>query len=517
MFTLVAQWPFVLTQKRWLMTIAPYLFLTLFALPLLAINLPTYPPIWFDEGYKTHAARLLAERGFYGSCTVSGCLPFDPGISSGPADIGTVALSFILFGIGIWQARLPSILFTLVAIGSGYALTKRIFGAPTAFISMLLLMAFPPMNGISFLLIGRQALGEMPAMALILLGLWAWVMSLNRTTARWQWMLFSGIAMGVGLLSKTQIAIALVPALLLIGLGRLLLRQDRIISAFTPSALTVAIVAGWSLLGRLLTPEPARSDNAAMLAEALRTNLITDLFGRNLNRTAWLMLLIMGLGITSSLWHMRDHLRNRTITNRDWAELTLVLFTFSTMIWFAFLSIGWPRYAFAGLTIGLILNGALITSVVSHLMTVLRKRFPRASQYLPLLIILILMGAALLINGIHIAIYSHDHLAIDVGQYINQTIPRDAIIESWEWELDALTEHRRFHHPHQRYLFLAIRQFSHGHKAFDLGYDTLEADPDYLISGPYSEWIHIYNPLTIQRSFQPIAHIGAYTIYQRVR
>jgi hypothetical protein len=107
--------------------------------------------------------------------------------------------------------------------------------------------------------------------------------------------------------------------------------------------------------------------------------------------------------------------------------------------------------------------------------------------------------------------------AQETADYIRTQIPRQAVIESWEWELDALSSHWNYHHPNQRYLFLAIRQFSQEQKPFDLDYDVLQADPDYLITGPFSDWTHLYEMSSIQSNFRELARFGVYRIYQRVR
>ncbi len=71
------------------------------------------------------------------------------------------------------------------------------------------------------------------------------------------------------------------------------------------------------------------------------------------------------------------------------------------------------------------------------------------------------------------------------------------------------------HHPHQRYLFEAIRQFSHTETAFDLHYDGLQADPDYLIIGSFAEWTDIYPYEMVEQHFEELAQFGIYTIYKR--
>jgi len=103
------------------------------------------------------------------------------------------------------------------------------------------------------------------------------------------------------------------------------------------------------------------------------------------------------------------------------------------------------------------------------------------------------------------------------ADFVSANIPRDAVVESWTWELDALTDHWQFHHPDLSYLYLAERQALHDGGAFSLGYDTLQADPDFLISGPFSQWVSLYDPVVIRDSFQRVAAFGQYVIFERNR
>src|SRR5438552_7867029 len=136
--------------------LTPYVLLAAMVTPLLLWRLDTYPPAWFDEGFRTNGARTFAERGVYGTYSVGGYRPFDPGLSSGPVDILSIALSFRVLGTGMLQARLAILPFTLIAIACLYAIAAMLYGRRAALFSVLLLIAAPPLEGISFLLLGRQ-------------------------------------------------------------------------------------------------------------------------------------------------------------------------------------------------------------------------------------------------------------------------------------------------------------------------------------------------------------------------
>ena len=79
-----------------------------------------------------------------------------------------------------------------------------------------------------------------------------------------------------------------------------------------------------------------------------------------------------------------------------------------------------------------------------------------------------------------------------------------------------LSGHRQFHHPEQALLFKAIRQISH-HQPFNLTYDALQANPDYLVMGIFGAWTNIYSEATLKQDFTLVADFGVYSVYKRVK
>ena len=95
-----------------------------------------------------------------------------------------------------------------------------------------------------------------------------------------------------------------------------------------------------------------------MLAEAVRTQLLTGQWGRGLDRSALAISLLMMLAALAETGRL---LRRRRApgfpTDADWGSGLLVLFVFFFCVWFALLSIGWPRYATVGFIFALLLLG----------------------------------------------------------------------------------------------------------------------------------------------------------------
>ncbi len=483
--------------------------IALVCLPVLLLRLETYPALWFDEGYKLNAVRTLVERGFYGTHTAGGDVPFDPGTSAGPLDTGANAFSASLFGVGISQARLVSVGFTLIAVYSLYAIAVYLWGTQAGLVSLLFLLAFPTLSDTGFLLIGRQILSEPVQLGSMALGLALYFHAIERRSIPEN--LLAGFIIGLGLLSKLQVAIGLVPALFLIAVIRAWWERGGWRGwalHLAPVTMALAVIVGWNLIGTLATPPDIRQQNSALLMDAIRSNLITDLFGRALTQASALVDTFMLLGVGGAVYRLyRAHRPSTALGNRQWAELTLVLFVLLTALWHAGLSVGWPRYAYAGLVIGVLLIGRTVWGAYQRF-----AFWERGYRWALAGLVILGMGSNLL--PLFRTPLSTD--AQDTAAYITANIPPDALIETWEWEVDALSGHWQTHHPPQQNLFKAIRQFALD-QPFALEYDALQYDPDYLIAGRMSDWTGIYTPVLGGGTFREVAAFGIYRVYERQR
>lgn len=502
-----------ITRRRILDHLVGPLLLTLICAPLLLIGLGGSPAPWFDEGFKLNSARLLAETGIYGSRSAEGIIPFDIATTSGPLEIGLMALSLKLFGLGMFQGRLPIALLTVLLILSIERLGRAADGARAGLLMALMVIAVPPIGDVGVVLIGRQALNETPAMLMTVLGLWLWMRSWEQGCTRMA--LLAGLAFGFGTLSKAQFAIPLLPTLVLIGGVRLLLRLDAPHRAMAPAAGLLAVFFGWSFLGRLASDPATQLYNQEMLRMGLGANLFTGLWGSTLSGRA---LLIAGIGIAGAGyggWRFLRAWRARQITSGDWMALTLALVALGNTIWFSLLSIGWPRYGYLGYVAALMLLGLAACESLDRARRWIAKNRPaQESRLLPA------VGATLvalaLLGNMPVVLRSQDRAAEQMAAYIAQNLPREARIETWEWELGVLGPHVNYHYPDQRYLYQAIYQ--QGRRLpYDLTYDMLKANPDYLVVGPFSGMTQIYRAQTIDANFAPVIKIGTYQLFERRR
>ena len=100
----------------------------------------------------------------------------------------------------------------------------------------------------------------------------------------------------------------------------------------------------------------------------------------------------------------------------------------------------------------------------------------------------------------------------DFAALIEETIPPAAIIESWEWEIDALVQ-RTFHHPPTAVEEAAIAQAKQGqHHTY--AYDWRAWGAEYLIVGPFAEQFRLYASEIEAGCCELLAKIGNYELYR---
>ena len=146
------------------------LLLWAFALVLILVKPAQVPPLWFDEGWNLSVARNLVGSGMYAQLSLGQPVPATL-LSTGLPGIAPIALSFELFGVGAWQGRLPGQLFTALALLLLCLLASKLFNPKVAtaalFIALLMTGAHAHLHPV---VLGRQALGEMPAISFFLMG-----------------------------------------------------------------------------------------------------------------------------------------------------------------------------------------------------------------------------------------------------------------------------------------------------------------------------------------------------------
>ena len=455
---------------------------------LLLANLSGYPRIWFDEGWHLLAAQRLAQTGAY---------RFGPAV--GPTVFYPVAASFRFLGEGVWQGRVVVVAYGLLALALGYLLARRIGDDATAWLVLGLWLSSPALNFVGW---GRQVLGEVPAWTFFLAGVLAWHRSLT-SRGRLRWAMLGGGSFGLAIISKNQFLL-LVPVFLLMWVAdRFYYRRMGWGAALVTLGLALLVPLAWYAV----LPHLAGSTVAQMAVEEWRTAparsiWIGDprLMVRNarfvLGPRSYLCLAVPSLLLALPWLRRRD--------DRGLTRGFLWLFAVLWLGWYVFFSIGWERYAFAGLA-------AAAPFVARLLLSLWRRARPLPG---PRVAAAALVAGVLLapLVGRGIAVLTHvDRTAQQMAAYIEEHVPQDARIETWEPEIAFLVD-RRYHSPPRRYMDAFSRAKALGEPPPP--YDPLMADPDYILVGEFGWWTGIYPPDFLREHCRLVTTIGTYALYE---
>src|SRR5262249_55217546 len=137
------------------------------------------PPMWWDEGWTLSVARNWVERGHYGRLLDGQLSP--PGLEAAFPVTAPVALSFRLFGVGIWQGRVVGVVFMIGALALMYMLAHWIYDRRVALGTLFVLLLMPMHPQLHPLIMGRQVLGEMPMFVYLLAGYVCLFVALDRS------------------------------------------------------------------------------------------------------------------------------------------------------------------------------------------------------------------------------------------------------------------------------------------------------------------------------------------------
>ena len=484
---------------------------------LLTVNLTTWPRPWFDEGLNLSTAATLARASRYGLPDSAGVRVMDPAIQTGPVVLAPLALAFKVFGVGMFQARSVMVLFALFTLSAFVLLGRRLGGLGAALLGLVLLLIGNSDPYTSFVPMARQVLGEVPALGFFCFGCWFWLRRLEttrRATGTWRSGVLTsslvGVVFGLGMVTKSQLALTLPVAIALIWLADRL--YYRVLSWWSPiliGAVAVGCVLCWYGMQLWTVGFDGFQRNTAVLHEGFSIHVASlSLTGPHAALgTLWHTgFLVWGLpGLLYSLWLAR---------RRDVAGLAQAMPLALSGVWLGWyvcLSIGWSRYACLPLLLTTLYSGRLLADLSTG---TLRLPWPGAVRWqwgvapMVVLVLFVFFGRTLLGD----VFGQQDESAQQFAAVLRRDVPADAVVETWEWELDILAP-QRFHHPdtHVTNLYtLAI--WSKQPLAAGV-YDPATAQPTYIVEGPFSGWTGIYRDFILAHGVE-VARAGDYVLYQ---
>ncbi|KND49442.1 MAG: hypothetical protein AB198_00640 [Parcubacteria bacterium C7867-003] len=156
------------------------------------------PKVWLDEGVFSEVSKNYFWHGEQGLQTEPGkFFPMHALTTSGYPLTIPVGLSVSIFGNGIWQTRLPMVLYMLGLVLVYYLFTKKRYGFYTASLTVLALLSFAPFYGN-----GRSVQGELPGLFFLGLALLFLLYLEESMFLSKKWAIASGLALGLSASSK---------------------------------------------------------------------------------------------------------------------------------------------------------------------------------------------------------------------------------------------------------------------------------------------------------------------------
>ncbi len=482
----------------------------------------TGPPIWWDEGWTLSVARNWVEHGHYGRYLNGQLAP--AGLEAAFPTVASVALSFRLLGIGIWQARLPILLYAGGALGLLAYLAYWMYGRSVAIATLLIAVLLPAHPGLGALYLGKQVLAEMPMLFFLLAGYACFQAALKRTL----WYLpLAAVVWAIALMTKAQVYPFWIASLLSGGLFALVRQRWR-------QGLAVGIAFG----STLLISSQLGAVQAWLLADAMQpgrgvvglyeiTALVLVPEVRSLALSITLLFGLptaFGLGYGALQW-AKDSATARSHPDVALLRSMFLVLTGSWFAWFLLLSVGWTRYFMPPIFLGGVFVALLLQAVTDQFnvpATVARlvadfRRFRLRRQTIGTLVVFLLLVCQFpfVITTLQLT-YSTSpdaNAAEAVVNYLHTHTQSDALIETYDSELHFLLQRPYHYPPDQLHVELNRRTFLGQNVAID--YDPLAADPAYLVVGPYSRMWKLYEPILATDGFRAVVSYGAYDIYVR--
>ncbi len=486
------------------------LFVLLF---LFLYNLPYFPVTWLDEGFVLQGAMNLVRYGQYAMKSAEGFRILDqPLIANGPGVVLPIALAFRLFGIGIVQARLVIVAFGLATFAVSYGIVSKLYGRVAAWISLIILIGLPYEG---FLFYGRQALGNMPGLFYFVLGYILWIKAIERKNLMAA--AGAGLLWGLAMVTKGQFLL-LLPVVCLAFLVERYYYKQAVALRYLAMAGSMALCLGaWQVFQLVMIGPEHYSRHLETIRSSLHVTILAFQPVRIPGNVFYMVRSGLGLFIFPAwlytAWQCYQKRPGSAL------QLILVLIIPTWLTWYAFVSVGWARYAFDPFTLGLLLTGKFTVDLYAAL----RGRLPGKEHTLFNSPWLYKAGWGLLVAMTIGVCWGYAHRFQQIAQrpntdafqfadYLLQTLDKNSVVETWEWELDALAD-LNYHHPTNDWVDEKTAEVQYG-KPSTTSYDLTAYHPDYLIDGPFSKFTGLYKQSIDSGCCRYLHSTGMYDLYQ---
>jgi 4-amino-4-deoxy-L-arabinose transferase-like glycosyltransferase len=421
--------------------------------------------------------------------------------------------------MGLLQARLVITLYLLATIYVFYRLARLFGGTRLAWVATALLATS---QGISLFEYGREVLGEVPGFFFLVFGLLLLFGHWEKPT--WRRLAAAGLLLGLSVVTKNQYLIVIVPAIGLAWLANLFyyrLVPQRVF--VVPGIIVVACYGLWQLYTVLYLGPANAMQNFTLLRNAtagaalvFSPTLMKQALQFILSFNVFLGLLLPALAYGISL------MLPRTLAAQRWG---LIVFLIGVNLgWYVVASIGWPRYAFPGLALASLLVAKLFADLTDgfHFDTNALWQAVRqadASLSKQALSGMAAVGLAVMIvlplaQTTRSIVAPAPDAPAQMAAYLNQNVPVNTVIESWEPEMGFLTNHN-YHYPPAALLNNAVAYiWLHGQPPSQLYNFMQPTAPQYVLVGSFSRWVDLYPSTQLSAHYTLLKRIGDYELYQ---
>jgi 4-amino-4-deoxy-L-arabinose transferase-like glycosyltransferase len=230
---------------------------------------------WANAFYSAAAQAGSAswKAFFFGSSDAANSITVD----KTPGALWIMDLSARIFGVNSWSILVPEALIGVASVALLYSTVKRWFG-PAAGLIAGVVLALTPVAVLMF------KFNNPDALLVLLMIAGAWATSRAIETGRTKWLLWAGVFVGFGFLTKMLQALLVVPAYALAYLFAGPPKLGKRIVQLLLSGLAVIVSAGWYIAIVQLWPKSSRpfiggSQNNSLLELALGYNGLGRLSG----------------------------------------------------------------------------------------------------------------------------------------------------------------------------------------------------------------------------------------------
>lgn len=471
-------------------------------------NLANYPTIWWDEAIFSETAANFAQKGRYALTVQSPdhLSDLDFRISTGPAVILPVALSYRVLGVNVVNGRLVAAAYLLLAFLALFLGARYLWGTTTALVAVALALL-----GTDVLYWGRSVLGDVPALGFFLLGIWSTMQGLDSDSG---WPLFlGGLFLGLAFGAKEFYGLAFLPPILvLLPRHRHNFRHlmKRLIIFF--SGIFIPLL-GYLVLKIIILGSLTQAVNHFLVQKMLlRHEFFTPLTIGRVYPESFAYLLghpLFWLGILGGYWCWHK--------NGPSPGLTLWLVNFFLWSLVYLMAVYWHRFALPALFLAAPPAASLLCQLVSRLVSAFSHHFLRACAA-AILAVFAFLCYPLAGTDILTVIASSQATAPErFYDYLKAHIPSQSLIETPEYELVFLDDEHHFHLMPAHYFVESEEGRVVLMNPRARKYDFNKIGADFLVLGSFGKSVfrQIYPPAKVEGNWQKIAQVGFYDIYVR--